>query len=203
MNPLIEQQLFTELWQATWHALAEGVENRHHAFHYCTMSMCDDATPYACIMTVRAVDCDARSIRMHADIRSMKVQRLRRSPQAMLVLYDPASKRYVRARCSVRIHDHSTDLARVHWQKTPLLARRCYGAPLPPSTPSDTYKANLPECCTQSAPVEEDTVAWYTHFCVIECIVTELDVCELHFTGHVRATFTCTPEGYAAQWCTP
>ncbi|MEM0983490.1 MAG: pyridoxamine 5'-phosphate oxidase family protein [Planctomycetota bacterium] len=186
-----------------WADLVRGKADRKHAYHLPVIATVDpDGLPAARTVVLRAADRDAGELRFHTDARSPKLKHLGARPTVLWHFYDKGSKRQLRVRSIATIHTDDA-LADEAWANTRLMSRRCYLAPAPPSTESDTPTPNLPTEFESRDPTKEESEAGRANFAVVTTRVDEIDWLWLRHQGHLRARFTRTDGGYTSTWLEP
>jgi hypothetical protein len=174
-----------------WSELEAAVKDRRRGFHTASLATLDaGGDPDNRICTLRRVERERRLLVTHADIRSPKaLQVLRRhgGPGAW-VFYDVTRRLQVRAKGMVHV-ERDTTLADEQWERTSVVSRRCYVAPHPPGTVTDTLDVNMDPALRDRRPLLEETHAGRANFCVLVTRVDEIDAMELAADGHRRAGF--------------
>lgn len=179
-------ETLTSIETRVWQTLSRGVSDRRTAARHPTLATVEDGQPAARTVVLRAVDQGARTLDVHTDIGSTKIESLRVSPNAAFHIWDDKQKLQIRLRTKVTILTGATvaDL----WAKVPDPSRQGYGTDPSPGTPIATAleytKPGNPEA-----------------FAVLRCQVVAIDA--LHLGGsHRRASFTQSRD-WQGQWLAP
>jgi pyridoxamine 5'-phosphate oxidase len=181
-----------------WHLLEEATRNRRSSFRTLTLGTVCDGLPELRTVTLRGLEVAAEVIWFHVDLRSPKVAQMRAEPRVALAGYGLKEHFQIRLRGLATIHGGDAVAAEA-WEKTPLLARRCYLAPFAPSSGSETFSPNVPEFLRDREPTEEESTPGFENFGVARIEVIELDAMETALVGHRRARF----QKISAEWLNP
>ena len=183
-------------------AFSEGVRSAKHGFHAPTLATVYNGAPDARTVILRLADWDRAALACHTDARSPKLDQLRDTPEVCWVFYDAPSKLQVRAFGTASVHTNDA-FADERWAASSLSSRRCYLAPHAPGQASDTPSGNLPESVRGRIPTEAESRPGRANFAAISCFVSRIDALLLLSTGHLRAGFVVTPEGWTGTWLEP
>lgn len=166
-----------------WRLLADGVRDRHAAFHLAQVAtVTSDRRPAMRTVVLRAADPEARLLRFHTDRRSGKVRELHGNPAIGILFHDAALKTTVRINGSATVHTDDA-VASAAWAESRPFSRACY---LAEHTPGTVVAVPPP------APVYQitDDDRAYGNFCAVVTTVHRLEWLNLAATGHRRAVFT-------------
>ncbi len=179
--------------------LSRGVADRRSPFHTPTIATIGLSSAHPRLRTVvlRAFDPVRPSLRFHTDRRSQKIAEIRANPQVAVHAYDPSAKIQIRMEGWARLHvdDAVADAA---WTSSRLMSRQCYGVEPGPGSAIDEGGAFvLPE------PTEEATAIGREHFCAVTVEIGSLEWLYLAVSGHRRAHFDWTGDGWFGRWLAP
>ncbi|MGL5448699.1 MAG: pyridoxamine 5'-phosphate oxidase family protein [Rhabdaerophilum sp.] len=185
---------------AAWGALTRGALDRRSGFHLPAVGTIDlDGAPRQRIMVLRAVDPEARTLRLHTDIRSQKALEIAREPRVSLLAYDAAAKVQLRVQGLGVVH-HDDAQADAAWRASQRMSRACYGI-MPASG------ATIGAGDAYSLPDTADDAALETgraHFAALVVRVHSLEWLYLAYEGHRRARFEWDERGtVTARWLAP
>ena len=178
-----------ELTELAWRFIVQACTQRRHPFHTPTLSTLSERGPESRCVILRYADPNAWELRANADVRSPKAQELQSDPRCTWLFYSFPDHLQVRCYGRTQIH-HLDDVAAEAWQKSQLLSRRCYLAPMSPSTVLDQPNSNLLPELTDREPTEEEAQAGFANFSVMRCQVEQMDILSLRFDGNVRIQVT-------------
>jgi pyridoxamine 5'-phosphate oxidase len=189
---------FDEAFVESWRLLSRGVVDRKSGFHHATVaSIGVNGQPRLRTVILRGCIPANWSLRFHTDTRSAKIDELSNDPRISLQFYDPAKKIQIRLDGKASVH-HEGELADTAWRETRTFSRQCYGIMPGPGTlikAGDDYF--LPET------TEEATATGRKNFCAVVFEASSFEWLYLASTGHRRASYKKTPDGYQAKWLAP
>jgi hypothetical protein len=188
---------------ALWQRLGRATRDRRSAWHTPVVATVGaDGQPSARVMVLRGVDRAGGMLRLHTDLRTAKVGEIAANPRVALLFYDAGAKLQLRLEGDARI-EAGGPAADQAWAATRLLGRRCYTAPVAPGTPADGPVSGLPPALEGREPTPEESESGRPHFSVLLVQARALEFLYLAMTGHVRARFEATPEGWAGRFLIP
>lgn len=170
-----------------WQTLGRGLADRRSAARHPTFAtVSPDGWPEARTVVLRAVDAERRTLDVHTDILSAKVDSLREYPRAAFHIWDEKQKLQLRLEAEVEIL--SGDAVADLWAKVPDPSRQAYGTDPAPGTPID-------DALAYSKPADPAA------FAVLRCQVIAIDVVHLG-ADHRRACFTRDSD-WVGEWLAP
>ena len=169
-----------------WDTIAHGVADRNHVARTPTFATVRDGLPEACTVVIRAVDPIMRTVDIHTDLGTAKVQSLRETPHAALHIWDPEQRLQIRLQTSVTLLNGAA-VADI-WANVPDLARNVYGTTPKPGTP-------ITGALDYETPADADA------FVVMRCRVTSCDALYLGKT-YRRAVFK-RERNWLGTWVAP
>lgn len=179
---------------AAWAMLAEGAADRRAAFHQVQVaSVARDGRPEVRTVVLRKVDCSARCLGFHTDVRSAKFAALTACPDVELHAYDHAAKVQVRARGRAVLH-HCDATTAALWAAMRTHARAVYAQPPAPGTALGAPGG-------AGGPPLDDAAA-FANFVLVDVRLAEVEWVYLAATGHRRARLCYFPEKMAT-WVAP
>ena len=197
-----EPAYYDDLESARLEALrlfSAGVDDRRSPFHTPTLATIGRSSTHPRVRTVvlRAFDAARPSLRFHTDRRSQKAVEILANPQVAVHVYDAAAKVQVRLEGWARLHvdDAVADAA---WAASRLMSRQCYGMePGPGSAIGSGAAFHMPD------PTDEATGVGRAHFCAVTVEIGSLEWLYLAVSGHRRAYFDWTQDGWSGRWLAP
>ena len=186
--------------------LERAVADAKHEWHLPVVSTIDlQGRPTGRTVVLRRVqwsDDAAPRLAFHTDVRSRKTMEIQACSDVSWVFYDRRRKIQLRAMGVATVH-HRDESAEEGWSRTSLSSRRCYLAPLAPSTELERWDPNLPPELLKASPDQTGSEAGRSVFAVVSTVVGSLEWLELHHDGHRRAQWTWTTDGVQAAWLAP
>ena len=190
--------IFDEIWTL----LARGVVDRSEDFRLPIIVINHGETSDGRIVVLRNANKEKRSLRFHTDIRSDKVEALKKNKNIYFLFYNKKRKIQVRAKGIAEIN-FQNDLTKECWKKTQIISRKCYMAPNAPGTVSQNPTSGLPEKIENQYPTMEESEIGFENFCVIESKVYEMEWLYLAAQGHRRAKIFIKDNEIKTDWVTP
>lgn len=170
-----------------WSELQLSTQNRRHPFRTGTLATVSEWGPEARTVVLRRVE--RGLLGFNTDLRAPKVAEMRACSAVTFLFYGFQLKLQIRARGHATIH-HEDEVARLAWEKSALLSRRCYLAPHAPGHPSAEPDTNLADHLLGREPTEEESAPGFQNFVAVQVHVSNLDVLTLEFEGNLRASFS-------------
>ena len=185
-----------------WALLTQGVKDRNEDFRLPVVVLNSTNGPDARIVVLRGAFKDKNILRFHTDIRSDKIEFIKKNNQIYFLFYNKDKKIQVRATGTATIH-YKDNLTAEAWKKTQVISRKCYLATNPPGTISKNPSSGIPEQYEgKNVPIEESEIG-YENFSIIESKIHSFEWLYLASKGHRRAKIEVTDEGSKAYWVTP
>ena len=186
-----------------WEMLSVAVSNRKDPMR--TMVVGSVAGTMAQIRTVvlRKVEINEKNIYFHTDIRSSKIEDIRRTGQLSWLAYDQAQRTQIRL-CGTTVLHHGNELAKTQWNLTHHHSRRNYLLPEGSGKKHTEDFKTLQDKLSDFSYTLEESEAGFQNFVVVETTVEKLDWYYAHHTGNRRAGFSYE-NGILihADWLTP
>ena len=179
---------FEEIKKKIWLMLEDAITNRGSQFRIPTF-ICGDQSDFdGRIIVLRKSDQKKNIVQFHSDIRSDKIEKLKKNSKAAMLFYDKEEKIQVRLKVECVIN-HDNDITKESWSKTQHISRKCYLVDHGPGTESDTPTSGLkPELDNFEFTMEQSEVG-YKNFTVIQCKIKSIEWLYLAAKGHRRAKF--------------
>ena len=179
---------FEEIQKKLWHMLDDAVINRSSSFRIPVFICADHNEVDGRIVVLRKSDKNNNVLQFHTDLRSPKVNILRRNKNASLVFYDKEEKIQLRVKvdCEINNQNPTTEES---WKKTQHISRRCYLTDNPPGTNSDNPTSGMISELEDFDYTIEQSEEGYKNFTVIKCRIKSIEWLYLAAKGHRRAVF--------------
>ena len=191
---------FYEIKKKIWSMLDDAVTNRSSPFRI-PVFVCGDQSDFdGRIVVLRKSDQSNNIIQFHSDIRSNKIDILKKNPKASFLFYDKELKIQVRLKVEAIIN-HDNDVTKQSWEKTQHISRKCYLVDSGPGTISDEPTSGLKPELDNFDYTKEQSEAGYKNFTVIQCKIKSIEWLYLAAKGHRRARFDL--ENNKDNWLVP
>ena len=191
---------FTEIKKKIWSMLNNAVKDRSSPFRIPVFSCGDNTNIESRIVVLRKSDEDNNLVQFHSDIRSNKINILKKNPKASFLFYDKELKIQVRLKVEAIIN-HNNDVTKQSWEKTQHISRKCYLVNNGPGTVSDEPTSGLKPELDNFDYTKEQSEEGYKNFTVIQCKIKSIEWLYLAAKGHRRARFDL--ESKKDNWLVP
>ena len=191
---------FTEIKKKIWSMLNNAVKDRSSPFRIPVFSCGDNTNIESRIVVLRKSDEDNNLVQFHSDIRSDKINILKKNPKASFLFYDKELKIQVRLKVETIIN-HNNDVTKQSWEKTQHISRKCYLVDNGPGTESDIPTSGLKPELDNFDYTKEQSEEGYKNFTVIQCKIKSIEWLYLAARGHRRARFDL--ENNKDNWLVP
>ena len=179
---------FSEIIKKIWLMLDDAITNRGSQFRIPTF-ICGDQTDFdGRIVVLRKSDQKNNTVQFHSDIRSDKIDKLKKNPKAAMLFYDKEEKIQVRLKVECVIN-HNNDVTKESWSKTQHISRKCYLVDNGPGSESETPTSGLKPELNNFEFTMEQSEKGYKNFTVIQCKIKSIEWLYLAAKGHRRAKF--------------
>ncbi len=191
---------FSEIKKKIWSMLNNAVKDRSSQFRIPVFSCGENGNIESRIVVLRKSDENNNIVQFHSDIRSDKIDILKKNPKASFLFYDKELKIQVRLKVEAIIN-HNNDIAKQSWEKTQHISRKCYLVDNGPGTISDEPTSGLKPELDNFDYTKEQSEAGYKNFTVIQCKIKSIEWLYLAAKGHRRARFDL--ENNKDNWLVP
>ena len=179
---------FSEIIKKIWLMLDDAITNRGSQFRIPTF-ICGDQTDFdGRIVVLRKSDQKNNTVQFHSDIRSDKIDKLKKNPNASLLFYDKEEKIQLRIKVNCVIN-HDNEITKQSWLKTAHVSRKCYLVDNGPGTEMDGPSSGLNKDIEKSGFTMEESEKGYKNFTVIQCNIESIEWLYLAAKGHRRIRF--------------
>ena len=185
-----------------WQMITDGVVNRHSSFHIPVMINSSENNNNGRIVVLRNVNSDQHTIRFHSDIRSPKVNNLKKNSKVFFIFYDKEEKIQLRVSGDAIIN-YKNNITKASWEKTAHMSRKCYLAAHAPGTVSEKPTSGVSDKVENLKYTLEESESGYENFCVIETKIDSIEWLYLAAKGHRRAKFEYNKNNIKKKWLTP
>ena len=187
MQPAYYEDL-SEIKNKVWLMLSDSITNRGSQFRI-PVFICGDQNNFdGRIVVLRKADQTNNFIQYHSDIRSDKIEKLKKNKNASMLFYDKEEKIQVRLKVECTVN-HDNKITKESWLKTAHISRKCYLVDNGPGTESDNPTSGLkPELDNFEFSMKQSEEG-YKNFTVIQCKIKSIEWLYLAAKGHRRARF--------------
>ena len=191
---------FSEIEKKIWSLLIDAVKNRSSEFRTPVFICGNDKDLDGRVVVLRKADQQNNFIQYHSDIRSSKIEKIKKNPNCSILFYGKEKKIQLRikAECTV---NHDNEITKESWEKTGHISRKCYLVTNGPGTESDKPTSGLDNKFDNFDFTKEESEAGYKNFCVIRCNIKSIEWLYLAAKGHRRALFDF--ENNKKNWLVP
>ena len=183
-------------------ALREGVSDKSSDFHNFAFSNLTDGRVASRHLVIRDFIEKNCSIIFFSDLRSPKIHSILEEKSTTCLFYSKKAELQIRALTFSRIIKDNS-LIDSYWESVPIFSRKAYLTLEPPSSKSDEKTDGLPEQYERHANSLSHTSKARKNFCVVENVITELDLLSLSSKGQSRAKFTVQQASVQMDWLVP
>ena len=191
---------FSEIIKKIWLMLDDAITNRSSQFRTPTF-ICGDQLDFdGRIVVLRKSDQKNNLLQFHSDIRSDKIEKLKKNSKAAMLFYDKEEKIQVRLKVDCTIN-HGNDVTKDSWSKTQHISRKCYLVDNGPGSETEIPTSGLKPEFDNFDYTKEQSEEGYRNFTVIQCEVKLIEWLYLAAKGHRRARFNL--ENNKNTWLIP
>ena len=191
---------FNEIKKKIWLMLDDAITNRASQFRIPTF-ICGNQSDFdGRIVVLRKSDQHNNTIQFHSDIRSDKIEKLKKNPKAAMLFYDKEEKIQVRLKIECVVN-HNNDITKESWSKTQHISRKCYLVDNGPGSESEIPTSGLKPELDNFDYTKEQSEEGYKNFTVIQCKIKFIEWLYLAAKGHRRARFDL--ENNKDTWLVP
>ena len=177
---------FNEIEKKLWALLIRAVNDRSSEFRTPVFICGDKNNLDGRVVVLRKVDEKDLSVQFHSDIRSTKIEAIKKNPNCSLLFYGKKEKIQLRMKVESRLH-YNDEITKESWHKTGHISRKCYLVTKGPGTKSEKPTSGLDSKFDNFDFTKEESEAGYKNFCVIRCKVKSIEWLYLAAKGHRRA----------------
>ena len=190
-------EVFGHLEQITafvWDQLVKAPHQKRHPWRIATIANVVGQRVLQRSVVLRKAITNDRMLRFYTDVRSAKIQPLPENDRFSWLFYDPRRQVQLRLQTTARLLD--SEQAAELWEEIPAFARKDYASIAPPGT----IREELP-LAAAAGPL----AGARQNFGVVDCIIEQMEVLQLHREGHRRAEFQWMSEtqSWAGHWLVP
>ena len=199
MQPAYYEDL-EEIQNKYWSMLDDAVTNRGSPFRIPVFICGHQDEVDGRIVVLRKSERKNNLLQFHTDLRSPKVDILKKNKNASLVFYDKEEKIQLRVKTECEINNQNS-ITEESWKKTQHISRRCYLTDNPPGTNSENPTSGMISKLEDFDYTMEQSEEGYKNFTVIKCNIKTVEWLYLAAKGPRRAKFDL--ENKKSLWLVP
>ena len=177
---------FNEIEKKLWSLLTEAVKDRGSEFRTPVFICGNDKDLDGRIVVLRKADQKNNFIQFHSDIRSSKIEKIKKNPNCSVLFYGKKEKIQIRLKTECEIN-FNNKITKESWNKTGHVSRKCYLVNNRPGTVSEKPTSGLNGKFDNFDFTKEESEEGYKNFSVIKCKIKSIDWLYLAAKGHRRA----------------
>ena len=191
---------FKEIKKKIWSMLENAVTDRSSPFRIPVFICGNQSDLDGRIVVLRKADIKNNIVQFHSDIRSDKIEKLKKNSKAAMLFYDKEEKIQVRLKVECLVN-HNNNITKESWSRTQHISRKCYLVDNGPGTESDIPTSGLKPELDNFEFTMEQSEEGYKNFTVIQCKIKNIEWLYLAAKGHRRARFDL--ENNKENWLVP
>ncbi len=177
---------FNEIEKKIWNLLTNAVTDRSSEFRTPVFICGNDKDLDGRVVVLRKTDQENNLIQYHSDIRSSKIEKIKKNSNCSILFYGKQEKIQLRIKTECKIH-FNDGITKESWANTGHISRKCYLVTNGPGTESDKPTSGLENKFDNFNFTKEESEAGYKNFCVIKCKIKSIEWLYLSAKGHRRA----------------
>ncbi len=179
-----------------------GVREGKDDFHTMVFSNLQDNKVESRCVILREFNEETKTLMFNTDVRSPKVEAIKRHPDTSCLFYHFKDKTQLRISTysTVHINDNVHDTS---WKNTAISSRKCYLTKYKPSTLIETMDDGIPEHLFAKIPTLVESESGKINFAVITNKIISIDWLYLSSKGHQRARYDFSDKVVKKSWLAP
>ena len=177
---------FNEIEKKLWNLLTEAVKDRSSEFRTPIFICGNDKDLDGRVVVLRKADQKNNFVQFHSDIRSSKIEKIKKNPNCSILFYGKKEKIQLRLKTECQVN-FDNDITKESWKKTGHVSRKCYLVTNGPGTVSEKPTSGLNGKFDNFDFTKEESEEGYKNFSVIRCRIKSIEWLYLAAKGHRRA----------------
>ena len=177
---------FNEIEKKLWSLLTEAVKERSSEFRTPVFICGNEKDLDGRVVVLRKADQKNNFIQFHSDIRSSKIEKIKKNPNCSVLFYGKKEKIQLRLKTECEVN-FNNEITKESWKKTGHVSRKCYLVTNGPGTVSDKPTSGLNGKFDNFDFTKEESEEGYKNFSVIRCKIISIEWLYLAAKGHRRA----------------
>ena len=191
---------FNEIEKKIWDLLTNSISDRNSEFRTPVFICGNDNDLDGRVVVLRKAIQQNNFIQYHSDIRSSKIEKIKKNHNCSVLFYGKQEKIQLRLKVECTVH-FSDEITKEAWENTGQISRKCYLVTNGPGTKSKIPTSGLDNKFDNFDFTKEESEAGYKNFCVIKCKIKSIEWLYLAAKGHRRALFDL--ENNKKNWLVP
>lgn len=188
---LSAESALSEIHASIWDLLESSAAGNAPGWRLPVLATLTDRGCEQRTVVLRVVDQVRGSLFFHTDVRSGKVDQLRKDGRVSLLFYDHDRSVQLKIRGLASIHQED-EFAQSLWEAGTPASLKMYSAPSAPGTKCESVCHNMTETLLGRLPDRHEIESGRIHFCAIRVVVQSAEWLRLSQSGHLRASFDFT-----------
>ncbi len=176
----------SEIEKKLWSLLTEAVKDRDSEFRTPIFICGNDTDIDGRVVVLRKADQKNNFIQFHSDIRSSKIEKIKKNPNCSVLFYGKKEKIQLRLKTECEVN-FNNEITKESWKKTGHVSRKCYLVTNGPGTVSEKPTSGLNGKFDNFDFTKEESEEGYRNFSVIKCKIQSIEWLYLAAKGHRRA----------------
>ena len=176
----------SEIKKKIWSLLTNAVKDRSSEFRTPVFICGNGKDLDGRVVVLRKADQKNNIIQYHSDIRSSKIEKIKKNPSCSILFYGKEEKIQLRIKATCEIN-YNNEVSRESWENTGHISRKCYLVTNGPGSLSDKPTSGLDNKFDNFDFTKEESESGYKNFCVIRCKIKSIEWLYLAAKGHRRA----------------
>ena len=175
-----------EIEKKFWSLLTEAVKERSSEFRTPVFICGNEKDLDGRVVVLRKADQKNNFIQFHSDIRSSKIEKIKKNPNCSILFYGKKEKIQLRLKTECEVN-FNNEITKESWKKTGHVSRKCYLVTNGPGTVSEKPTSGLNGKFDNFDFTKEESEEGYRNFSVIKCKIKSIEWLYLAAKGHRRA----------------
>ncbi len=193
---------FNEIEKKIWDLLTNAITDRSSEFRTPIFICGNDKDLDGRVVVLRRADKQKNFIQFHSDIRSAKIEKIKKNPKCSILFYGKKEKIQLRLKTECEVNFNNT-VTKKSWEKTGHVSRKCYLVINAPGTKSEKPTSGLNSKFDNFDFTKEESEEGYKNFCVIKCKIKSIEWLYLAAKGHRRVLIDYKSDKPKYTWLIP
>ena len=189
-----------EIKKKVWDLLTSAVKDRSSEFRTPVFICGNNKDLDGRVVVLRKADQQNNFIQFHSDIRSSKIEKIKKNSNCSILFYGKEEKIQLRLKVDCEVH-YNDRITKDSWEMTGHISRKCYLVLNGPGKESKIPTSGLNKKFNNFDFTKEESEAGYKNFCVVKCKIKSIEWLYLAAKGHRRAIFDL--ENNKKNWLIP